>query len=81
MELASHKISAMVGQNCRARRAAKGWTQAELARQMVEKGFGWVRATVSEIERGGRHVTVDELVSLAEIFATTMSALAEPPFE
>ena len=69
--------SAMVGRNCRARRAAKGWTQDELARQMVNKGFGWVRATVSEIERGGRRVTVDELASLAEVFATTMSALVE----
>lgn len=40
-------------------------TQAELAEHMTAIGHGWVQATVSEVERGGRGVSAHELAGLA----------------
>lgn len=34
---------------------------------MATLGHGWVQATVSEVERGGRNLTVDELHDLASV--------------
>lgn len=39
----------------------------------------WSRATVSEIERGNRAVTVDELLSLSEVFCVEAAVMLAPP--
>lgn len=38
----------------------------------------WSRATVSEVERGGRTVTVDELLALAMVLGVTIGDLLDP---
>ena len=43
--------------------------QDEVAEQMRAAGHPtWSRNTISQVEKGGRSVTVDELMSLAAIF-------------
>ena len=69
----------VVAANARALRLLRRLTQDAVAGQMQSMGHAtWSRATVSEIERYGRSVTVDELVSLAAIFASTPADLLDP---
>lgn len=65
-------VSRYVGEIVRQERRARDWTQTFLAERMVTAGEpSWSRATVSEVERGNRNVTVDELVSLRKLFDGT----------
>jgi transcriptional regulator with XRE-family HTH domain len=54
-------------------------TQEEIAERMRLLGHEWVRATVSEVERLGRLVSVEELGGLALVFSTTIPRLLSPP--
>jgi transcriptional regulator with XRE-family HTH domain len=56
--------SQIVAANVRSLRALHGLSQDDLAEKMQHLRHGWSRATVSEIEREDRSVTVDELASL-----------------
>jgi transcriptional regulator with XRE-family HTH domain len=54
-------------------------TQDEVAERMRSLGHStWSRATVSEIERYGRSLSVDELVSLAAVFSIGVSSMLDP---
>jgi transcriptional regulator with XRE-family HTH domain len=41
-------------------------------------GHRWVRVTVSEVERGRRNLTVDELLGLALVLDATLEELLDP---
>lgn len=64
--------------NIRRGRGARALGQSDVAERMGALGFGWVRQTVSEIERGRRAVTVPELVALAMALSTSVVALMDP---
>src|SRR5438876_11910658 len=67
-----------VAENVRAMRGARGLSQGDLAERMKAEKFDWRQATVSEIERGARNVTVDELLGLALILEATPADLLDP---
>lgn len=46
-------------------RQARGWTQADLAREMSELGHPWRQSTVAKTEAAERPIRVNELWSLA----------------
>lgn len=71
-------LSEVVAKNIRGYRALAGLTQDDLARRLVQLDHGWVRATVSEVERNGRIVGVDELAGLAAVLEVTVAALLDP---
>ena len=54
-----------VGRNIRTYRQLRDLDQDALARRLKRLAIPWRRVTVSEVERGERHVTVPELVGLA----------------
>jgi len=75
----SRFLSDAFAENLHAYRSLRRLSQEELARQMLNLGHAsWSRATVSEVERGGRTVTVDELLALALIFGTPIGDLLDP---
>jgi len=58
-------VKETVASNIRAYRQLRGLEQSELAQRMRAIGIAWRQATVSEIERKQRNVTVTELLGLA----------------
>ncbi len=73
--------SGAFGDNVRAFRQLRQITQAELAQWMNELGFeGWSRVTVSDVERGIRATSIDELFALALALKTYVVALLDPTF-
>jgi transcriptional regulator with XRE-family HTH domain len=74
-------ISRRVGANLKLHRTHLGMRQEDVGRRMSALHPTWKRATISEIERGQRAVTVDELVDLAVILNVPVTALlAQDPF-
>lgn len=72
-------ISGVVGGNVRAHRLLARLEQEDLAARMRCLGHAWHRATVSEIERGRRNVTVPELIALVvALDGATVSELIDP---
>jgi transcriptional regulator with XRE-family HTH domain len=75
----SRFLSDAFAENLHAYRSLRRWSQEELARRMVDLGHAsWSRATVSEVERGGRTVTIDELLALAMAFGVPIGNLLDP---
>ena len=56
-------------------RGARGMHQQDLADEMNNLGWSWVRSTVAKIEAGTRQVSVDELLSIAYVLGVTPVAL------
>lgn len=71
-------LSEVLADNVRLYRGMLGMSQNELAERMRSLHHDWHRATVSEVERGGRNVSVDELGSLALLLGRTISDLLDP---
>jgi transcriptional regulator with XRE-family HTH domain len=71
-------LSEIVTLNVRAYRAMRGLTQEDLAERLAALGHGWVRATVSEVERNGRTIAVDELAGLAAALGVSIARLLTP---
>lgn len=70
--------SQVLAANVASFRALRGIGQEELADRMRHLRNGWSRATVSEVERGDRNVTVDELGSLTVALGAQLSELLDP---
>lgn len=71
-------LSEVLADNIRERRVLRRFSQQQLADRMEYFGHRWVRATVSEVERGNRTVTVDELLSLAVVLGVRIPDLLDP---
>jgi transcriptional regulator with XRE-family HTH domain len=70
--------SQVLAANIASFRAGRGIGQDELADRMRRLRHGWSRATLSEVERGDRNVTVDELGSLTVALGASLSELLDP---
>lgn len=70
-------IPELLAGNVRAYRLLRRLEQDEVAGRMQSLGHGWRRATVSEIERSRRNVTVSELVGLAMALNVTVAELLD----
>jgi transcriptional regulator with XRE-family HTH domain len=71
-------VKEAVGGNVRTYRQLRGLDQEALARRLnVGLAIPWRRVTVSEVERGERHVTVTELLWLALALETTIEQLLD----
>jgi transcriptional regulator with XRE-family HTH domain len=71
-------VKEAVGRNVRTYRQLRGLDQEALARRLnVGLAIPWRRVTVSEVERGERHVTVTELLWLALALETTIEQLLD----
>jgi len=62
----------------------KGWSRAELARELASVGCGLTEADLYNVEGPGpsrrpRSVRVDELASLSEVFGLPIPELLAPP--
>jgi transcriptional regulator with XRE-family HTH domain len=58
------------------RRDRRGWSQADVAKMLGEKGIkGIYPTTVAKIESGERAVRIDEAAALADLFEVSLDAL------
>ena len=74
----SHFLSDALAANVRTFRARRRFKQQDLAQRMTQLGHRWVRVTVSQVERGRRNLTVDELLGLALVLDATLDELLDP---
>jgi hypothetical protein len=74
----SRFMADVLADNVRGHRLLQRLEQADVAGGMNKLGHPWKAATVSEVERGQRNVTVDELVALGLVLETPPFALLDP---
>lgn len=67
-----------VSRSVRNLRETAGYRQQDLADRMSRNGFPWQRLTVTEVEKGSRRVSLDELVMLAAIFRVPVLRILLP---
>ena len=65
--------SQILARNMRLIRRVLDLSQGDLAERMAD--FGWIRQTVTDIERLKRRLYVDELVGLAMVLQTSINTL------
>jgi transcriptional regulator with XRE-family HTH domain len=66
------------GENVRAHRERKGMSQADVARLMTERGWGWYQSTVYKTEQGRRRADAFEARDLALVFSVPLDRLFWP---
>lgn len=64
-----------LGQNIRALRMKKGFSQEQLAAQLQVRGCDVTRSALAKMEVGQRHIYPDELRALREILAVPYETL------
>lgn len=74
----ARSLAEVVADNLRDWRALRRLSQREVAERMGHFGYSWSTATVSEIERLGRVVDVNELLCLAMALETSLPDLLDP---
>lgn len=75
----SRFLSQVFGDNLRAVRARQDLLQDDIAERMVQLGHeGWSRATVSNVERARRVVSLDEFLSLCLIVGAKTVDMLDP---
>lgn len=80
MENQAPSYRQVLSDNIAAERGRRHLTQTALARLMAGCGFTtWARQTVTDIERGGRRVTVEEMLGLAVVLRVPVGRLLYPP--
>jgi transcriptional regulator with XRE-family HTH domain len=72
---ARQTVAEIVAANIRAYRHLRKMDQARLARRMQSLGFAWRRATVSELERDKRNVSLAEALALSFVLEVTIEDL------
>lgn len=70
-------VAETVAGNIRAYRQLRGLEQAALAQRMQTIGIPWRQATVSEVERNRRDVTITELLGLALTLNATVEQFVD----
>lgn len=72
-------VRAKVATNVRRSRHERGWSLAELSRQVAEHRHKLTVPVLSKMELGDRGIDVDDLVALAAAFATSPGFLLTDP--
>ncbi|MDO5683549.1 MAG: helix-turn-helix transcriptional regulator [Propionibacteriaceae bacterium] len=67
-----------LAQRIKRERTARGWSPADLAREMTDVGCSMATSAIYRIEEDTRKISVDELVALTKIFDATMEELLTP---
>ena len=62
------RLEHVIARNVAERRTDRGWTQADLAREMHTWGFTWATNRVAQVETLRRPVSLLEVVGLAMVF-------------
>jgi transcriptional regulator with XRE-family HTH domain len=76
-EATTGPIDAVLSANVARLRQGKEWSQAQLARAVRHHGLAWTRATVAQVETGGRALSAKEVLVLAAVFGTALATLYE----
>ena len=64
------------GKRVKAERERRGWSQAEMAKILSDKGLRPMHpTTVAKIEAGDRSVRINEAVGMADLFEVSMDSL------
>ncbi len=63
------------GDSVRLYRKEMGWSQADLAKAMRERGFDWLQTTVSKTEAAERPIRLNEAVAVASLFGVGVTAM------
>jgi transcriptional regulator with XRE-family HTH domain len=71
-------LSDAVAEKVRAWRLIRRLEQTGVAEEMRKLRHPWTQATVSQVERGQRNLTVDELVGLSIVLDLTLNELLDP---
>ena len=74
----SRFLSDAVAEKVRAYRLLRRLKQGDVAEEMRKLRHPWTQATVSQVERGQRNLTVDELVGLSIVFGLSLNELLYP---
>ena len=74
----SRFLSDVLADNIRAWRLLRRLEQAEVASRMAKLDHTWGPSTVSQVERGRRNITVDELLALAIALSVPVWVLLDP---
>lgn len=71
---------ATLAEELRKWRAARGWSQQDVADRMSRNfGYGWHQTTVARIEGRARPLRLNETVALAMLFDVDLAQLLRPP--
>lgn len=64
------------GKTIRARREQRGWSQADMAKMLLDRGVDPMHSTtVAKIEAGDRSVRINEAVGIADLFDVSLDVL------
>jgi transcriptional regulator with XRE-family HTH domain len=74
----SRFLSDAVAEKVRGYRLLGRMKQDDVAEKMRELRHPWTQATVSQVERGQRNLTVDELVGLSIVLELSLNELLDP---
>jgi transcriptional regulator with XRE-family HTH domain len=74
----SRFLSDAVAEKVRGYRLLRRLKQDDVAEEMRKLRHPWTQATVSQVERGQRNLTVDELVGLSIVFGLSLNELLDP---
>src|SRR5262249_44073078 len=70
--------SELFGEQLRAVRGRKDWSQEQLADEMTSAGLKMDRTTITKIENGARNVSIDEALAFAAVLGVSPAALLAP---
>jgi transcriptional regulator with XRE-family HTH domain len=63
------------GKRVKAKRDARGWSQAEMATMLTDMGAHMHATTVAKIEAGDRSVRINEASAIADLFEVSVDSL------
>lgn len=72
-----NRVDVQFGQRFKDARETKGWSQAETAKRLQQRGLRIYDSTVARIEAGARPVKLTELVAAAALFGVSIDALVQ----
>jgi ribosome-binding protein aMBF1 (putative translation factor) len=59
----------------RAEREHRGWSQAEMAKMLSDRGIPMDWTTIAKVEKNDRSVRIDEAAGIADLFGTSVDEL------
>jgi transcriptional regulator with XRE-family HTH domain len=59
----------------RTERERRGWSQADMAKMLTDKGIPMHWTTIAKIEKGDRSVRIDEAAGIADLFEVSLDVL------